>query len=139
MMKTRKKERDPQQWRTRESEEMTFGDQRLFVVTFSHLCSSLMPEQCALARLSLLTSLLPSLLRHLRLCCGWLVLFFFLLNKKQYIYAYTHKALAMQCYMLLVAICYFCNTFKQAMVKVVEVLGNFNNKLQLAINIYGNK
>lgn len=49
----------------RESVEVTFGDQRLFAVTFSHLCSSLMPEQCALAHLSLLTSLLSSLLRHL--------------------------------------------------------------------------
>lgn len=38
-----------------QSEEVTFGDQRLFVVTFSHLCSSLMPEQCALAHLSLLS------------------------------------------------------------------------------------
>lgn len=46
------------------SGKVTFGDQGLFVVTFSHLCSSLMPGQCALAHLSpaSLTSLLPLLL-----------------------------------------------------------------------------
>lgn len=43
------------------SEKVTFSDQSLFVVTFSHLCSSLMPRQCALVRLSpiVVTSVLP--------------------------------------------------------------------------------
>lgn len=44
--------------------KVTFGEQGPFVVTFSHLCSSLMPGQCAGAHLSpaFLTSLLLLLL-----------------------------------------------------------------------------
>lgn len=135
-MKTRKRERGPEQRRTRESEEVTFGDQRLFAVTFSHLCSSLMPEQCALAHLSLLTSLLPSLLRHLLLpCCGWLVLSLSLLSpKKQFLSIHIQSfctAVLHYCQPILLNCC--CSTVKHRVMRPNEkgffvFVQQFNNQ-----------